>query len=106
MKGRIDEEKLKYEFLKLFGYMVTSARGLVDEPKLYGPFRMLDCVSRFITLLDYEGLADDFLKKERAKIDDIKDLLMRDERKFVESLDQVTIDLATALREWRRKERR
>ena len=32
------------DVLKLFSYMITSARGCVDEPKLYGPFRLVDSI--------------------------------------------------------------
>ena len=99
MKGNIEEEKIRYDLLKLFCYMIVSARGLVEEPKLYGPLRLLDSVERIITLLDNEGLADDFLKKERVKIEENKYLVMQDEAGFTKFLDELVIDFTKKLKE-------
>ena len=99
MKGNIEEEKFKYDLLKLFCYMITSARGCIEEPKLYGPFRLIDSVARIIALLDNEGLADDLLKKEMAKIEENKYLLMEERGKFIEFLDELVIDFTAELKE-------
>ena len=99
MKGSIEEERLRYDLLKLFCYIITSARGCVKEPKLYGPFRLIDSVERIITLLDNEGLADDFLKKARAKIEENKYLVMQDEAGFTKFLDELVIDFTKKLKE-------
>ena len=99
MKGNIEEEKLRYDLLKLFCYIITSARGCLEEPKLYGPFRLIDSVGRIITLLDNEGLADDFLKQERAKIEENKYLVMQDEKGFTKFLDELVIDFTKKLKE-------
>ena len=99
MKGNIEEEKLRYDLLKLFCYIITSARGCIEEPKLYGPFRLIDSVERIITLLDNQGLADDFLKKERAKIEENKYLVMQDEKGFTKFLDELVIDFTKKLKE-------
>jgi len=99
MKGSIGEGKLGYNLIKLFCYMITSARGCVEEPKLYGPFRLIDSVGRIITLLDNEGLADDFLKKEMVKIEESKYLVMQDEKGFIKFLDELVIDFTQELKE-------
>jgi len=39
------------EIIKLFAYMITSARGCVDEPKIYGPFRLVDSISKLYGIL-------------------------------------------------------
>ena len=98
MRGKIEEERLRYELLKLFCYIITSARGCIEEPKLYGPFRLIDSVERIITLFDSEGLADDFLKRERAKIEENKYLVMQDEKGFTKFLDELVIDFTTELK--------
>ena len=98
MKGNIEEGKLGYNLIKLFCYMITSARGCIEEPKLYGPFRLVDSVGRIITLLDNEGLADDFLKKEMAKIEESKYLVMQDEKGFTRFLDELVIDFTQELK--------
>lgn len=99
MKDNMKEENLRYELFKLFCYIVTSARGCIDEPKLYGPFRLIDSVERIIALLDNEGLADAFLKKARAKIEENKYLVMQDEEGFIKFLDELVIDFTKKLKE-------
>ena len=37
-------ERLYTELFELIGYMLSSARGLIDEPQLYGPLRLIDGV--------------------------------------------------------------
>jgi len=37
---------------ELISYMVTSACTLLNENRLYGPFRLIDAASRLITLLE------------------------------------------------------
>lgn len=101
MEDKTLEEKRRHDFLKLFCYIVTSARGLLEEPQTYGPLRLLDCVSRLITLLDNKGLADEFLKKELLKIDDSKYLVMQDLERFTAFLDEVVIDFTAELKRQR-----
>jgi len=98
MKSETEEKKLRYELLKLFCYMITSARGCIDEPKAYGPLRLLDSVERIITLLDNQGLADDFLKEKRAEIAISKFLSSRDKESFIGFMDKLVIDFARKLK--------
>jgi hypothetical protein len=44
-------KQLNREFMELIGYLITSARGLIDEPKSYGPFRLIEGVSRLCETL-------------------------------------------------------
>ncbi len=100
MEGKVREEaKFRFEVIKLLCFMVTSAAGCVNEPKLYGPFRLIDSVERIITLLDNEGLADDFLKNARAKIGEKKYILGYDEEGFIKFLDEMVIDFTRRLKE-------
>jgi hypothetical protein len=75
------------DFYRLISYLVTSARGCVDEPKMYGPFRLVDASKRLIDLLEARGLADDFLRQLRIRIDKIENMQLEDEKRFVESLE-------------------
>ena len=45
----------------LLCYMGSSARGLLDEPISYGPFRLIDGISRLIGILEEEGIIDEKL---------------------------------------------
>ncbi len=39
------------KLFELIGYMLSSARGLVDEQNMYGPFRHVEGVSRLCSIL-------------------------------------------------------
>ncbi len=84
--------------MELLAYMLTSARGLVDEPASYGPFRLVDGVSRLCDLLIAKGHPESvFLKKLKDKIDDRKFVLMTDAGAFVSLMDETVIDITKAL---------
>ena len=34
------------DIIKLFSYIATSARGSIDEPKIYGPLRLVEIMSK------------------------------------------------------------
>lgn len=86
------------EFFELLCYILTSARGLMDEPKMYGPFRLVDTASRLISILEKHGMADNFLKREREKIDEGKCSVMESEEKFREFLDELILDFTEELK--------
>lgn len=76
-------------FFEILIFLATSARGCVDEPPLYGPFRLIDALSRLIDLPKYAPCLkqDMLLKKVKAEIDEKKFLVMFDPEKFKELLD-------------------
>lgn len=76
----------------LVAYILTSAAGCVNEPKIYGPMRLVDVANRLIELALSQGVQLDSRHKEIA--DRIKrDMLlcMDDEDGFVEMLNDVTL---------------
>ena len=91
-------EEIKRTWLELFCFMTTSARGLVGEPTIYGPFRLIDSLEKIITILEEQGLTDDFLKKERKKIEENKLVLIEDEKAFVELLDELVMNFTKELK--------
>lgn len=85
----------KYDpFFDLICYMATSARGCVDEPKLYGPFRLVDSIERLINIMEESGRANDFYLRIREKIEKEKYSVMNDKEKFVSFLDEIVDQLA------------
>lgn len=72
---------------RIFTYLITSAKGCVDEPPLYGPLRLLDAYSMLLSMLKREE-ADEFYFKLDKQIEDFKNKCMGDEKQFVEGLDQ------------------
>ena len=89
------EEK---DIIKLFTYMVTSARGCIDEPKIYGPFRLIDSVSRLYNILKENNLIrSEEVSKIIEKIEGGKYSCMTDEKEFVTMLDDIIDDFVALL---------
>jgi hypothetical protein len=66
-------------------YLVASARDCLDEPLIYGPFRMIEGVSRLI-----EAFPDDaFLDEAKGRIDTEKFEVMNDRDRFATWLDEL-----------------
>ena len=72
-------------------FLATSAQGCLNEPPLYGPFRLLDALSKLADLPDYApGLdRDPFLKEIKAIVDEKKFLVMYDVEGFKRAIDEV-----------------
>lgn len=84
--------------VELIAYLLTSARNLMDEPALYGPFRLLDGVSRLCDLLEISGHTDsDFLLNLKKKIDEGKYSVMTDVDSFVALMDEAVLDITHLL---------
>jgi len=86
--------------LELVAFLATSARGCIDEPPSYGPFRLIDGLSRLIDLPKYATCLkdDDFLHKIKAQIEDKKFSVMFDEREFQDMLDSVVLQVTKELK--------
>lgn len=84
------------EIMKLFTYMATSARGCIDEPKIYGPFRLIDSISKLYSILKENNLIEnEEVSKVIEKIEKKKYSCMTDEKEFVIMLDDVIDDFVT-----------
>jgi len=86
--------------LELVAFLATSARGCIDEPPLYGPFRLIDALSRLIDLPKYATCLkdDDFLHKIKAEIEEKKYSVMFDTEEFQGMLDSVVLQITKELR--------
>lgn len=90
---------LRGEWLALFCFMTSSARGLIGEPVLYGPFRIVDSLEKILELLENQSLlSDEFLKTEREKIEEKKLVVVTDEDEFIAFLDELVMDFAKELK--------
>ena len=87
-------------FFEIAVFLATSAQGCLNEPPLYGPFRLLDALSKLAELPDYvTGLAPDpFLKEIKAIIDEKKLLVMYDVKGFKKAIDEIVEKFARELK--------
>jgi hypothetical protein len=86
----VTTKDLTGELLLLIGFMLTSAHGLVDEPKSYGPARLLEAAGRLLDLMEEGGMLDDSLKEIKGIIDNERFGPM-DEEGFPARLDQLAL---------------
>jgi len=93
------KEELYGNLFELVGYMLTSARGLIDEPQLYGPFRLIDGVSRLCSFLDEKAGYGDFFTNLKDMIDERKFLVMTDTVAFVKLLDEAVLDYTNRMKD-------
>jgi hypothetical protein len=66
-------------------YLVASARDCLDEPLVYGPFRMVEGVSRLVERFP----EDEFLRAAKEQIDREKYEVMGDRERFCAWLDEL-----------------
>ncbi len=88
---------MRDDLFLLLGYLLTSARGLADEPKSYGPFRLLDAAGRLLEIMKEHGMDDDFTKRALEQIDEVRFGPDDDERRL-KLADQLSREFAEYLK--------
>ena len=81
-------------------FLITSARGLIDERHMYGPLRLIEAISRLAELyLKTNGLTPDaFMLKAKKEIDQNKTLVMSSEVEFIAFMDRMVIEFTEELK--------
>jgi len=88
------------ELYDLLGYLLTSARGLLEEPGEYGPLRLAEGASRLCALMARHGSAQaPVLRELQAGIDAGKFSVMSDPETFQKALDRAVSDYTRHLTE-------
>jgi len=77
-------------------FLVTAARGCVDEPLMYGPLRLLDAASRLAHLYATTSLLrrDEFLIEAKRKIEQNIDKVMVSDDQFIKFMDGIVSEFA------------
>ena len=75
---------------RLATFLVTAARDVVDEPAIYGPFRMIDAVDRLMA----GTFDDDFLSELKPELEREKQKVMSDRDGFIAWLDDLAARFA------------
>jgi hypothetical protein len=95
----MSQPSLRLELLALLAYLAVSARGLVDEPREYGPFRLVDGMSRLLGLAVAAGLAGEGWAELRTFVDEGKLEVMDPAADFSAFLDDVVTRTVALLEE-------
>ena len=92
----VSEEDL-YEIL---AFLFSSAHLLVNEPHLYGTFRLVDGASRLMGFALESGQLEDahFLRQLKDDVDEKKFLMMTDEKTYFDLLERATRAMAKEMK--------
>ncbi len=86
----VSTDDLTNDLLLLVGFLLTSAHGLVNEPKSYGPTRLLDAAGRVLAMMDERGMLEGSLREIRAEIDSELSASM-DQERLLAKLDELAL---------------
>jgi nitroreductase len=73
MSQRLDNKVRGLDSTLLVIHLLSSARGLLEEPHYYGPMRLLDTACRLIEFLNKHGLAEERVKRISEKLLNLKE---------------------------------
>ena len=81
-------------------YLLTSARGCVGEPHIYGPLRLVEGISRLVDIYSQtdDFRPDPFLQKAKKEIDENKYQVMASEEDFIAFMDKLIIEFTDELK--------
>ena len=85
---------------EVLAFLFSSAHILVDEPHLYGTFRLIDGASRLMGFALESGELEDekFLRELKEDVDQRKFLLMTDEDTYFQLLEDSTRAMAREMK--------
>ncbi|OAA87954.1 MULTISPECIES: DUF6092 family protein [Clostridium] len=79
------------KLIELLAYIVSSAVGCLNEPKIYGSLRLIDTTQKIIELFNELNLVEDEnLNKIANIINEEKSLCMSDDAAFEKMLNSVS----------------
>ena len=81
-------------------FLLTSARGCLDEPPIYGPLRLLQALSRLAAVSQYADCikTDEFLASAMQKIDKNQHRALQSEGEFATFLDSLIKEFTDELK--------
>ncbi|MHC1770131.1 MAG: DUF6092 family protein [Flexilinea sp.] len=87
----METSALKNDLILLVSFLLTSARGLYDEPADYGTFRLIDSAGRLLQIMESHGMSDEFLNRLKQNIDEEREGNM-DQSNRLDHLDQMILE--------------
>jgi hypothetical protein len=88
----METSALKNDLILLVSFLLTSARGLYDEPADYGTFRLIDSAGRLLQIMESHGMSDEFLNRLKQNIDEEREGNM-DQSNRLDHLDQMILEI-------------
>jgi hypothetical protein len=88
------------DLYELLSFLVSSAHLCVNEPRLYGTFRLVDAACRLVGFALESGQLEDgqFLRDFKEDADKRKFLLFSDEENYIQFLEDATRKIAKEMK--------
>ncbi|MCK7625849.1 DUF6092 family protein [Streptomyces sp. RS10V-4] len=94
---RTPQDRLREELALLAAYLLSSGRGLLDEPADYGAFRCTDAARRVLHILAEDGPLAPGLAEVQGRLDDFMFAPMGGDADIAGLLDETCLRMAVAL---------
>lgn len=95
----MDGKKLLYDpYFELLSFLITSARGLLEEPTIYGPLRLVEAARKLLDIIDERGLGSQELDELKQYIDENINTVLYGEEEFKRFLEELVKRLAVIIR--------
>ena len=93
----MNSAQLESGVISLICSLIVSARGLVDEPKIYGPLRLMEATQRVVNLAEDCGIRNELLTEVAKRIEEynLDYFLAESEEGFIRFMDDLVVLLAT-----------
>ena len=92
----MNSAKVESQIISLICYMITSARGLVDEPKIYGSSRLVEAAKHLINIAEECSIRHECLSEVATRIEEHRlETLLKGEEEFIGFMDDLVALLAT-----------
>ena len=85
-------------YFELLSFLITSARGVIDEPQIYAPLRLLDAAVKLVELMEKESRATPELIELKKAILEKEQLVLSSEEEFIKALDELVLKLAEIIK--------
>jgi hypothetical protein len=93
----VNNAQLESGVINLICSLIVSARGLVDEPKIYGPLRLMEATQRVVNLAEECSIRNELLTEVAKRIEEynLDYFLAENEEGFIRFMDDLVVLLAT-----------
>jgi hypothetical protein len=92
----VNIDALESEAIGLVCFFAVSARELIDDPKFYGPMRLMEATQHLIEMVERAGVRSELLSKVSDSIETIPlEAMEEGEEEFISFLDNLIVLLAS-----------
>ena len=93
-------DRLEENLFELALFLLTSARGCLDEPRIYGSFRLMDALSKLCDVYSKSNRleSDKFLSQIKEQVDREKYKNIQSQEEFVKSMDDLLVKFTEELK--------